>query len=132
MKSLDQIRAELAYKKIEEHQAITGFLSLAQNVPTMLQKNGLLASWAFLQSKSREHAEHRCLINIFMEHLRKSILLLNIPTNGDGLAVFKHWIETEGNGEPNISTSDLRRITDEAIAFSSWLKRAAEAYGGGQ
>jgi len=128
-RSLDQIRADTAYRSVQEHLGVDGFVDLAQRLPTILQRSGLLATWAFLQAKSAKQESARCIIGVLLAHLRSTALHLHtyVPS-GDGAEVFRHWVG-QTNGRPNISGGGLRRLTDEALGLAGWLKRAAEAYG---
>jgi len=122
MLSLDQMRAESAYRAIDELGADA--LDLARKLPVMLQTNGLLATWAFLLAKKQTH--RRCLDQL-LRHLRTRKLVA--AGGDDAMVVFQRWVGTKTGGE--LTGPDLRRLTGEAIDFAVWLKRAAEAHGEG-
>jgi CRISPR/Cas system CMR-associated protein Cmr5 small subunit len=107
--SLEQVRAQRAY---------TAPVSpMAESLPTMLQVNGLLATWAFLISKKEESLLHTLAMHL-MPHSDHAL---------QPRAIFLRWV---GSGAGRLTASELRRLTDEALAFSAWLKRAAQAKGG--
>lgn len=118
--SLDQLRAGRAYARVT--RASGQELALAQDLPTMLQRNGLVATWAFCLAKGKQ--EHRFAVDSMLEHLRDERFGFGIGA-GDRLEVFHGWVGAEGDGP--IDSVALRRLTAEALAFSGWLKRAAEA-----
>jgi len=122
MPSLDQSRAESAYRAIDELGADA--LDLARKLPVMLQTNGLLATWAFLLAKRGAH--RRCLDQL-LAHLRARQLVAD--GSDEAMVVFQRWVGTRSGGE--LTGPELRRLTGEAIDFAVWLKRAAEAHGEG-
>jgi CRISPR/Cas system CMR-associated protein Cmr5 small subunit len=92
------------------------FLALARKLPVMLQTNGLFATWAHLLAKDKE--EHRDALNALTQffHFRDA----ELPTDREKL--FQQWID-----DAPLDGPELRRWTAEAIEYSVWLKRAAEA-----
>lgn len=111
--SLEQLRARRAY-------SLTEYPDRAVSLPTMIQVNGLLSTWAFLLSKGDTE-----LLRILNEHLWHSEKRTGNPPSAREM--FLAWI---GDGEGQLTGSHLRRLTAEALAFSVWLKRAAQAAGG--
>ena len=126
-KGLDQIRAARAYEAARTlvPQERDDFVTMAQNLPVMLQINGLLAGWAFLLVKQKKHPGVGRILGTILSHLRDPALGLQVPA-GSPENVFRHWVGSNTRQQPNLSGSDLRRLTAECIAFSAWLKRAAE------
>lgn len=112
--SREQLRARRAYS--QQHP----LPERAESLPGMIQVNGLLSTWAFLLSKG-DHA----LLNILTEHLWRSENHLDAPPAPRDM--FLGWI---GDGNGQLTGSRLRRLTEEALAFSAWVKRAAQAAGG--
>jgi CRISPR/Cas system CMR-associated protein Cmr5 small subunit len=124
--NLEQVRAQGAFAFVQtfglEHAGERGaFLGLAQSLPAMLQTNGLLAAWAHLLAKGAKKAEHREIARALLEHLRPLGLA---PAAGDAAGALTAWWTAPASGG---SGRALRRATAEAIAYSVWLKRAAEA-----
>lgn len=119
MKSLDQQRAASAYAYAAAPNAD---LDWAQKLPAMLQINGLLATWAFLLAKSETP-----LLDALLGYLR-TLPELAVP-RGDAQSVFLHWVGGATGASGGIGGSLLRALTAEALAWSVWLKRAAEARG---
>jgi CRISPR/Cas system CMR-associated protein Cmr5 small subunit len=117
---LDQIRARRAFESVRGDAGLPrdDFLTLARKLPVMLQTNGLLATWAHLLAKNEP--EHRAALKILTKHFQD----LGLPLAGERPdAVFERWV---GSAQ-GLSSRELRRWTAEAIEFSVWLKRAAEA-----
>ncbi|MEW6364128.1 MAG: type III-B CRISPR module-associated protein Cmr5 [Acidobacteriota bacterium] len=121
MKSLDQLRAERAYGTAESNKGNKDFADLAEKLPTMFQTNGLLATWAFLLAK-----KHHDMAQDLLCYLRTPVLDLKVPA-GDDVTVFRRWVG-DLEGATCLTGSELRRLTDEAIAYAGWLKRATQAY----
>lgn len=118
----EQQRAARAWKNITDVPGQTDetkYGSLARRFPALLQTNGLGQTLAFLRAKAGqdESDHHHVLYNQastwVMEHMTGS--------QGDLL----EWILSE-------SSDAYRRATTEAIAFSIWLRRFAEAQGWGE
>jgi CRISPR-associated protein, Cmr5 family len=114
--SLDQRRAASAYA----YAAMAGDLDRAQKLPMMLQINGLLATWAFLLGKGET-----ALLDALISYLR-TLRELAVP-KGDAETVFLHWVGGAAGGSNGIDGPLLRALTGEALVWSVWLKRAAEA-----
>ncbi len=112
--SREQLRARRAYA--QPHPLPERAMSL----PTIIQVNGLLSTWAFLLSKG-----DTALLRILNEHLWHSENGAGNPPSARD--TFLAWI---GDGNGQLTGSRLRRLTAEALAFSAWLKRAAQAAGG--
>lgn len=119
LRSLDQRRAASAYA-----YAATPDVDLdrAQKLPAMFQINGLLATWAFLLAKGETP-----LLDSLLAYLR-TLPELGVPA-GAADAVFRHWVGGATGANAGIDGSLLRALTAEALAWSVWLKRAAEARG---
>lgn len=124
MTNLEQIRAKRAYDKARHAAGQThrkDYLKLTRNLPAMFQTNGLLATWAFHLS-NKEKAHHETALKAILEHFQSP------PFN---LAGSDKTIENIFTGEwtatPGFDNEKLMQLTAEAIAFSGWLKRAAEA-----
>lgn len=100
------------------------FLTLARQLPTMFQTNGLLASWTFLLSKARKEQRHGRVLEACLEHLG-SAGLVEASDGRTPEEVLKTWLGYEGRTP--LGVTGLQRITEEAILYSAWLKRAAEA-----
>ncbi len=127
--NLMQIRTAHAFEEAAQHANDEKFLALAQELPMMFQMNGFLATWAFLLAKKKE--EHQKTLTALLRHFQEPRLNLPLPHNhNDPHALFLRWIGEREGVEP-LSTVELQRLTEEAIEFAGWLKRAAKTYGGG-
>jgi CRISPR/Cas system CMR-associated protein Cmr5 small subunit len=127
--NLEQIRAGRAFKVAEAAaQGNHGddFLALGRELPTMLQRNGLLATWSFLLSKRKSGEGEKApalALNALLSHLSASEIGLVAPPARDALALFRdQWTSRDSS----LSGLELRRLTAEALLFAGWLKRAAE------
>jgi CRISPR/Cas system CMR-associated protein Cmr5 small subunit len=116
LRGLDQRRAAAAYA----YAAMAADLDRARKLPAMLQINGLLATWAFFLSN-----DETAILDALLGHLR-SLPELAVPAGG-AEAVFLHWVGGPAGADGGIEGSLLRALTAEALAWSVWLKRAAEA-----
>jgi CRISPR/Cas system CMR-associated protein Cmr5 small subunit len=119
---LDQVRARNAFGFVLEGSRIGDpgdFLQLARKLPAMLQTNGFLATWAHLLAKNK--AEHKAVTEVFLEHFRDSEIRYIDGPKCDAGEMFKVWTG------PDVGMARLQKLTAEAVIFSVWLKRAAEA-----
>ncbi len=118
--NLDQVRADDAFSFVQglaKGEEQEKFLGIARKLPAMLQTNGLLATWAYLLSKKK--VEGRAA-EALLAHFRRAGL--DVPAEGAPTDVFTRvWVR------PGLSSRRLRQLTHEAIVYSVWLKRAAEA-----
>lgn len=119
LRSLDQRRAASAYGYAATP---TADLDWAQKLPVMFQINGLLATWAFLLAKGEKP-----LLEALLAYLR-TLPELGVPA-GSAESVFLHWVGGPMGASGGAGGSLLRALTAEALAWSVWLKRAAEAHG---
>lgn len=109
-RDLDRRRAEVAWQAIQEIAATDKeYGSLAREMPTLIQVNGLAQTLAFLKAKNKTHHQ-----NIF-NHL-------------------SGWVCQQLGFQSDLLESVLgmdsqlyRRATAESLAFLQWLKRFAEA-----
>lgn len=128
MTNLEQIRASLAFRKAALFAGRSDskeYLSLARSLPAMFQSNGLLATWAFLLSKNKTSQNpQNDILNALLEHFKDTRFNLGVGQELNAMTVFTHkWT----GGTPPLSGVELMKLTGEAIIFSGWLKRAAEA-----
>jgi CRISPR/Cas system CMR-associated protein Cmr5 small subunit len=119
VRSLDQSRAASAYAYAASPKAE---MDWAQKLPTLLQINGLLATWAFLLGKKQHQ-----LLGSLLRHLRS--LVPEPEAQGTSAeAAFLYWVGGPGSKGKGLGGEQLRALTAEAIAWAVWLKRAAEAH----
>jgi CRISPR/Cas system CMR-associated protein Cmr5 small subunit len=114
----DQVRARNAFRFVQGPLQDAGaFLTMARKLPVMLQTNGLLATWAHLLAKN--NSEHQEALAALTSHLQSLGLAGQLTPSG----LFDDWIDADRG----LSSAELRRRTAEAMEFSVWVKRAAEA-----
>lgn len=119
LRSLDQRRAASAYGFAATPDVD---LDRAQKLPAMFQINGLLATWAFLLAKKEQD-----VLSPLLQHLRSVMPEAEGMLVGSPEDVFLHWVGGPGTKSKGLEGNLLRALTAEAIAWSVWLKRAAEA-----
>ncbi len=117
--SREQIRARRAYTALDEHPELADW---AESLPTMIQTNGLLATWAHLLSKRKASM----VLQTLADHLWEWEGRGASPTPRNA---FKGWVSDD---QAQLTGTRLRRLTDEALAFAVWLKRAGKASEGGE
>lgn len=118
MQSLEQQRMKKAYKYAciakGEEKIESKYATLAKKLPSMIVHNGLITTIAFLRSKEKnEEDATKLLLSQLIEYLSKE---LKTENNYDAVIAKLH----------NIDLIDYIRISNEMIAFSTWLKRIAE------
>lgn len=109
-RDLDRCRAQAAWKAIQEIAATDKeYGSLAREMPTLIQVNGLAQTLAFLKAKNKTHHQN------MLKHL-------------------SGWVCQQLELQSDLLESVLgmdsqlyRRATAESLAFLQWLKRFAEA-----
>lgn len=124
MTNLEQIRARHAFAIAaavakDNHKDYSG---LASNLPAMFQNNGLLATWAFLLKQDK--VQHNTILNALLEHFQHDHF--NLVAAGP-LTPRKVFVEHWTHQNRALNGAQLMQLTAEAVAFSGWLKRAAEA-----
>jgi len=120
MRTQDQKRAQHAYDLVgnlpQDDKA--KFKTLVLKFPAMVLQNGLLASLAFVQHKDKTTNKQ-----VFQAYN-------NWLTQG---ATWINWSGTEGNTvverlcHSQMTVQRYRHAAREALAYATWLKRAAEA-----
>jgi CRISPR type III-B/RAMP module-associated protein Cmr5 len=133
--NLEQARGHAAFSFVQGIPAPrrADFLGVAQKLPVMLQTNGLLATWAHLVAKggpapastpTASLDENALAARALLDHLRSHApAKLFAAADGNAEALDALW----GKDPSGASGLTLRRLTAEAIRYSVWLKRAAEA-----
>jgi len=131
MINLEQIRAQRAFAQATIAAGFgkddrEEYLSFAKNLPAMFQNNGLLATWAFFLSKDKK--AHQTLLTALLDHFQKHFrdpqLEFTVAESIGPKEVFINYWTRAGK---ELNGMQLMQLTAEAVAFSGWLKRAAEA-----
>lgn len=104
--TLDQIRAKLAWDYVQRSSEPEKFATACKRMSSRILTSGLGSALAFTMTKSED--EHRLLASALAERL-----------SGDSNAAgyMKRLIESDANR--------LRRDTEEAMSFLTWLARLA-------
>lgn len=110
-RDLDRSRASDAWQKIEQVSSTDKeYGSLARQMPTMIQVNGLVQTLSFLKAKKKNHH-----LKMF-DHLSSWVCQQLRFANGDLLA-----------NAIRIESQEYRRATSESLAYLQWIKRFFEA-----
>ncbi|MCL1489786.1 MAG: type III-B CRISPR module-associated protein Cmr5 [Pseudanabaena sp. Salubria-1] len=109
-RDLDRNRASAAWENIGKVDSTnTEYGSLAREMPTMIQVNGLAQTLAFLKAKKGKHH------SLIFEHLSGWVCNHLNFKNGDLL-----------ENVIRIESQEYRRATSESLAYLQWLKRFSE------
>jgi len=130
LKKLEQGRAEEAYIKAVNAKGKTyaeDYKQLVKKVPMLIKTNGLGATFAFLQSKSKNlsDTEHTQVLIDVAEWLKidikKDLIFKSSEKDFDksGKDLAKLMVQRTMQME----SSEYRAITLEVLAFLNWLKR---------
>lgn len=133
--NLEQARGHAAFSFVQSIAADrrAGFLGVAQKLPVMLQTNGLLATWAHLVAKGGPAPaagpavslnENALAARALLDHLRPLAPANLFAADGGAIEALHALWKEQPSGASGLT---LRRLTAEAIRYSVWLKRAAEA-----
>ena len=118
IKDLEKLRAEFAYecveKVVDEHgkdsKTSNEYKSYVKKIPTMIQTNGLSATFAFIYSKKKTYEIIYQDIEKWLREKRK------LKDNDDELV---KWLI-------KLDSTNYKYITSEVMAFFMWLRRFAE------
>jgi CRISPR type III-B/RAMP module-associated protein Cmr5 len=114
----DQIRAADAWAAVTAWGANSDKRNLCEKLPAMLITNGLPATWAFLCAKPDRIELAQTVLRYLQQPYVPSVIRNMAANYQKADDAYRGW---------NLSMSiDLRTLTDEIIAYSIWLKRAAE------
>ncbi len=127
MKTLDQIRASYAWKRLDQDARANSkeYRNLAKSMPALVMTNGLLQALAFLKSKERndkKRKEYDWLIQDivgWLGHEEVGVL------SGDGL----DW-EAATQELIGLEPAEYRRATEETLGVLKWIRQFADARGG--
>lgn len=110
--TLDQQRAQAAWKATEAEPVTDDYVSLCSGAPVMILTNGLGPALAFFLAKAANDSHYRRLADAL-----GAWILQDDSKKGKDLMI----AITKAN------TSMYRRYTDETLAYLNWLKRFADA-----
>lgn len=111
MKTLEQKRAEFAWKKVKGESE--KYKNLVKSLPAMIMTNGLMQTLAFLEGKKEEHHKDALL------HISEWLKEQDIVKSTNFSEVMEHLYKS--------SSQDYQRATEEALAILLWLRRLADA-----
>lgn len=124
-KTLEQGRVKFAYQCAEEGRKIAKskeYKSYVQKIPMLIKTNGLGAAFAFVKAKSTSKEDkagyaYHLIYNQLTDWLKREPKgLLSDRLNNDDLV--KVLI--------GLNSTEYRAVTNEVLAFFTWLKRFAE------
>ncbi len=127
MRSLDQERMRKAYEFVQDvkqnHSGIANeYSSLAKKLPAMIVNNGLITTMVFLRSKAKKKKEEEGEKTTANEKLLEQLLSYIISENQDTdskYEIFRKRVE-------NMDIEEYLFLTQDVLAFATWLKRIAE------
>jgi len=104
------------------------FSSYAKKLPSLIITNGLLPTLAFLFSKEDSTPVGYALALWLHKQGYLNVKVLEIPDNTDKPIVVEDNLRREIlEALANMSATELRAATLEALALADWLKRTVEA-----
>lgn len=123
---LEKGRAEFAYKcaKYGVEQYAKDYPSYVKRVPQMILSNGLGQTLSFIFSKGKNKKNAYDLIYCQIQDYMKSPNQTRIQMPQEKSDLLEWVISCNSN--------DYRYITEEVLAFFSWLKRFAEGLSEGE
>ena len=116
IRDLEKQRAEFAYEKVEEFVSENGksskkskeYKSYVKKIPSLIQTNGLAATFAFMYSKKGTY-------EVIYKQVEKWLKKRDFDINEELIK----WIITQNSPE-------YRRVTNEVMGLFVWLRRFAE------
>ena len=118
MKTLDQIRAEYAWKCVQDVD--DKYKSLAKGLPALVMSNGLMQTLAFLQGKAKEQNEHAKLIHHILGWLGRPEAQVLQPSEVKGFAQAMTALA-------GCDSLKYQRATEEALGILKWIRYLASA-----
>jgi CRISPR-associated protein Cmr5 len=117
MRTLDQIRAEYAWGRVQNPSK--EYRNLAKSLPALVMSNGLMQSLAFLQGKGKDdHSPHGRLLKDVLDWLINP--QVKILQNGEGPFSQAMTAVTK------MSSLDYQRATEESIAMLRWIRHLVD------
>ncbi len=118
IRDLEKQRAEFAYEKVEEFVSENGksskkskeYKSYVKKIPSLIQTNGLAATFAFMYSKKGTYEVIYKQVEKWLKEERK------IKKDEEELI---RWMI-------NLPSPEYRRVTNEVMGLFVWLRRFAE------
>jgi CRISPR-associated protein Cmr5 len=110
MRTLDQIRAEYAWGRVQN--PTKEYRNLAKSLPALIMSNGLIQSLAFLQGKGRN--EHKRLledVRLWLLDQKASILPIGTKSFSEAMTAL--------TGMPSV---EYQRATEESLAILRWIR----------
>lgn len=99
------------------------YRTLARNLNTLIQVNGLGQTLGFLKAKGGSHSSraHYLLLQHLTNWMQEHFYTPNSAIMRSGHDGLLRWLMHE-----QTSSADYRRATTECLAFANWLRRFAE------
>lgn len=119
---LERGRVEFAYEcvknaKKELKEKEKDYRSYVRKIPQMILSNGLGQTLAFIYSKKKDGNAYDLIYKQLTDYLKSdSVARINMPKNEKELI---EWVIS-------LSSTKYRYVTEEILAFLSWLRRFAE------
>lgn len=116
MKTLDQIRAGYAWKRVQN--PTKEYQNLAKSLPAMIMTNGLMQTLAFLKGKSKPGTEHDRLCKDILAWLKEAPAIRK-----------EDYEEAVTEIVEQMDSIAYQRATEEALAVLRWIRYLAQTVG---
>lgn len=126
IKTLEQGRAEFAYKKAEEGKSIgKDYKQHVKKIPMLIKTNGLGNTFAFVASKAKWKDEKgNEKLNSYALIYRQTYEWLK---KDNKLGIFNQQQKEDLVAKiVNLESPQYRALTNEVLAFFNWLRRFAD------
>lgn len=115
MKTIDQIRAQFAWERVQEPSK--EYKNLAKSLPALIMSNGLMQTLAFLKAKGAN--EHERLLKDILSWLQHEEMRL-LGNSDSGFAEAMQIMTT------TMDALTYQRATEEALAVLKWIRYLAQ------
>lgn len=114
MQTLDQMRAEYAWKCAEEGKSLSDYANLAKGAPALIMGNGLMQAMAYYQSKSDSGRK-------LTQHVANWLFLQK--TGNAAAGSFQAMMKALHTCE----AAQYMRATEESLEILRWIRQLADA-----
>jgi CRISPR-associated protein Cmr5 len=118
MKTLDQIRAGYAWKRVTSPKPDEKYRNLAKSLPAMVMTNGLMQTLAFLEGKGK--GEHKRLMEDILAWLADPAVAILKDQDFEKAMSFM---------TSHMDSQEYQRATEEALAALKWIRYLAQTVG---
>jgi CRISPR-associated protein Cmr5 len=116
MRTLDQIRAEFAWRRVQN--PTKEYRNLAKSLPALVMSNGLMQTLAFLEAKGKD--EHKRLSEDILSWLADQQTQVLSPNEQE------QGFEAAMKRLAEMDSLAYQRATEEALAILRWIRHLAD------